>query len=37
MGLLVHRHRVGFLVDGAILGFAVGAGFAVVENLYYRS
>ncbi|HEX4883169.1 MAG TPA: PrsW family glutamic-type intramembrane protease [Casimicrobiaceae bacterium] len=35
VGVLVHTHRVGFLVDGAILGFAVGAGFAVVENLYY--
>jgi RsiW-degrading membrane proteinase PrsW (M82 family) len=36
VGVLVHTHRVGFLVDGAILGFAVGAGFAVVENLYYQ-
>jgi RsiW-degrading membrane proteinase PrsW (M82 family) len=36
VGVLVHMHRVGFLVDGAILGFAVGAGFAVVENLYYQ-
>lgn len=35
VGVLVHTHRVGFLVDGAILGFAVGAGFAVVENLHY--
>ena len=34
--MLVHTRRVGFLVDGAILGFAVGAGFAVVENLYYQ-
>jgi len=32
---LVRTHRVGFLVDGAILGFAAGAGFAIVENLYY--
>jgi RsiW-degrading membrane proteinase PrsW (M82 family) len=32
---LVRAHRVGFLVDGAIAGFAVGAGFAVVENIYY--
>lgn len=32
---LFRRNQVGFLVDGAILGFAVGAGFAVVENLYY--
>jgi len=27
--------RIGFLVDGAILGFAVGAGFSIFENLYY--
>jgi len=30
---LVRAHRVGFLVDAAIFGFAVGAGFAAVENL----
>ena len=33
---LIRTHRVGFLVDAAILGFAVGAGFAVVENLQYQ-
>jgi protease PrsW len=32
---LFRTHRIGFLVDGAIMGFAVGAGFAVVENVYY--
>ena len=32
---LVRTRRIGFLVDAAILGFAVGAGFAVVENVYY--
>lgn len=32
---LVAGHRVGFLVDAAIFGFAVGTGFAVVENLLY--
>ncbi|MFV0478722.1 MAG: PrsW family glutamic-type intramembrane protease [Parahaliea sp.] len=32
---LFRQHRIGFLVDAAILGFAVGAGFAIVENLYY--
>lgn len=32
---LIRRERVGFLVDAAIAGFAVGAGFALVENLYY--
>ena len=31
---LFRAHRVGFLVDAAILGFAVGAGFALTENLY---
>ena len=33
--VLVRRHRVGFLVDAAIAGFAVGTGFALLENLYY--
>ncbi len=33
--LLIRGHRIGFLVDAAIFGFAVGAGFAVIENLYY--
>ena len=32
---LVRTHRIGFLVDAAIYGFAVGAGFALAENLYY--
>ena len=31
----VRRARVGFLVDAAICGFAVGAGFAFLENLSY--
>jgi len=34
---LLRAHRIGFLVDGAIFGFAVGAGFAVIENLDYLS
>jgi len=29
------RGRMGFLVDAAILGFAVGTGFALVENIQY--
>jgi RsiW-degrading membrane proteinase PrsW (M82 family) len=29
------RRRVGFLVDAAIVGFAIGTGFAVVENIEY--
>ena len=32
---LIRAHRIGFLVDAAIMGFAVGTGFALVENLYY--
>ena len=32
---LFRTNRIGFLVDSAIMGFAVGAGFAVVENFYY--
>lgn len=32
---LFRSHRIGFLVDAAILGFAVGAGFALVENFWY--
>jgi protease PrsW len=32
---LIRRGRVGFLVDAAILGFAVGAAFALVENVEY--
>ncbi len=33
--ILIARHRVAFLVGAAIIGFAVGAGFAAVENLHY--
>ena len=32
---LLSRDRVGFVVDAAILGFAIGTGFAFLENLYY--
>ena len=32
---LFRTNRIGFLVDSAILGFAVGAGFGVVENFYF--
>ncbi len=32
---LMRGHRIGFLVDAAICGFAVGTGFALVENLDY--
>ena len=32
---LIRLNRIGFLVDAAIFGFAVGAGFAVIENIYF--
>lgn len=32
---LIASKRVGFMVDAAIYGFAVGTGFALAENLYY--
>lgn len=35
LGLLIARRRVGFLVDAAVQGFAVGAGFALAENVTY--
>jgi RsiW-degrading membrane proteinase PrsW (M82 family) len=33
--VLVSTSRVGFLVDAAVQGFAVGTGFALIENLTY--
>jgi len=35
IGLLIARGRVGFLVDAAVQGFAIGTGFALVENATY--
>lgn len=32
---LIRRKRIGFMVDASIYGFAIGAGFAIVENLVY--
>lgn len=32
---LFARNRVGFMIDAAIMGFSVGTGFAVFENVYY--
>ena len=34
---LVLTHRIGFLVDALVAGFAVGTGFALVENVIYLS
>jgi RsiW-degrading membrane proteinase PrsW (M82 family) len=33
--VLIRTGKIGFLVDAAILGFAVGTGFALIENVYY--
>ena len=32
---LIRMHRIGFLVDAAIFGFAVGTGFALGEAIHY--
>lgn len=32
---LIRTSRIGFMVDAAIYGFAVGAGFALLENIVY--
>jgi RsiW-degrading membrane proteinase PrsW (M82 family) len=34
---LVSTNRVGFVVDAAVLGFGVGTGFALAENVYYAN
>lgn len=35
IAIAVWRRRIGFLIDAAIWGFAIGAGFAAVENIQY--
>ena len=35
LGWLIRTKRVGFMVDAAIYGFALGAGFAILENVYF--
>jgi protease PrsW len=32
---LIKRNKIGFMIDGAIYGFATGAAFALAENLFY--
>ncbi len=32
---MLRQRRLGFLVDAALVGFSVGTGFALVENLEY--
>ena len=34
---LISKNKTGFMVDAAVYGFAVGAGFAFIENIYYLS
>lgn len=34
---LLHKKRIGFMIDAAIYGFAIGAGFSLVENIFYLS
>ncbi len=33
--VLIRRSKIGFMIDGAIYGFSIGAAFSFVENLYY--
>ncbi|HWP82936.1 MAG TPA: PrsW family glutamic-type intramembrane protease [Bacteroidota bacterium] len=33
--ILIRSKQIGFMVDAAIYGFAVGAGFSFIENIYY--
>lgn len=35
--ILLRTRRIGFVIDAAICGFAAGAGFALIENLYYMA
>jgi protease PrsW len=32
---LFYRNRIGFMIDAAIAGFAIGAGFSLIENIIY--
>lgn len=32
---LVFKKRIGFMIDAAIYGFAIGAGFSLAENIFY--
>ena len=32
---LLRRNKIGFVVDAATYGFAIGTGFALIENIYY--
>ena len=32
---LISKKKIGFIIDGAIYGFAIGAGFSLLENIWY--
>ncbi len=32
---LIYKKKIGFIVDGAVYGFAIGAGFSLLENIYF--
>jgi RsiW-degrading membrane proteinase PrsW (M82 family) len=32
---LISKKKIGFIIDAAIYGFAIGAGFSLVENFYF--
>ncbi len=34
---LFRSNRIGFLIDAGIIGFTIGAGFSLAENVYYLS
>ena len=34
---MISKKKIGFMVDAVIYGFAIGAGFSFVENIYYLS
>jgi hypothetical protein len=34
---MINKKKIGFMVDALIYGFAIGAGFAFLENIYYLS
>ncbi|HEU0311325.1 MAG TPA: PrsW family glutamic-type intramembrane protease, partial [Sphingomicrobium sp.] len=33
--LLIYANRIGYKIDAIIIGFGIGAGFSVVENIFY--
>lgn len=33
--VLIRKNKIGFMIDGAIYGFAIGSGFSLAENAFY--